>query len=87
MEEYEARSFVCTICGNSIHVVGIKPEGWPPDICGACWIDGETAECPHVHEDGSTAWVYTGTQYGGDDDRWHGEGRVYCELCGADGDA
>jgi hypothetical protein len=32
-------------------------------------------------------WVYTGTQYGGDDERWGGEGRVYCAYCGADGDA
>lgn len=28
----------------------------------------------------------TGTQYGGDDDRWHGEGRCLCIYCGADGD-
>jgi len=32
-------------------------------------------------------WVYTGTQYGGDDESYRGEGRCYCELCGADGDA
>jgi hypothetical protein len=32
-------------------------------------------------------WVYTGTAYGGDDERWHGEGRCYCSNCGADGDA
>jgi len=32
-------------------------------------------------------WNYTGTQYGGDDDRWNGEGRVLCVWCGADGDA
>jgi hypothetical protein len=31
-------------------------------------------------------WVYTGAAYGGDDDRWQGEGRCYCEFCGADGD-
>jgi hypothetical protein len=42
--------------------------------------DDEIEECEHV-------WVYTGTEYGGDDERWHGEGRCYCELCGADGDA
>lgn len=29
----------------------------------------------------------TGTQYGGNDDRWHGEGRCLCIYCGADGDA
>lgn len=32
-------------------------------------------------------WAYTGTAYGGDDTRWHGEGRCYCTKCGADGDA
>ena len=37
---------------------------------------------PKGHE-----WAYTGTQYGGDDNRWHGEGRCYCIHCGADGDA
>lgn len=29
----------------------------------------------------------TGTQYGGDDQRWNGEGRCLCIHCGADGDA
>ena len=32
-------------------------------------------------------WGYSGTQYGGDDERWHGEGRCLCVWCGADGDA
>ncbi len=32
-------------------------------------------------------WVYTGTQYGGDDESFRGEGRCYCSVCGADGDA
>ena len=31
-------------------------------------------------------WVYTGTAYGGDDESYSGEGRVYCSLCGEDGD-
>jgi hypothetical protein len=31
-------------------------------------------------------WGYSGTAYGGDDERWHGEGRCYCVHCGADGD-
>ena len=37
---------------------------------------------PNGHE-----WSFTGTAYGGDDDRWHGEGRCFCAHCGADGDA
>lgn len=42
---------------------------------------GQRGDCPgHV-------WVYTGSSYGGDDESYHGEGRCYCELCGADGDA
>lgn len=32
-------------------------------------------------------WVFTGTQYGGDDESYSGEGRCYCANCGADGDA
>lgn len=32
-------------------------------------------------------WVFTGSAYGGDEDSYHGEGRCYCSLCGADGDA
>lgn len=35
----------------------------------------------------SHEWAYTGTAYGGDDERFHGEGRCYCVRCGADGDA
>lgn len=45
----------------------------------ACSMD--EALCPR-HE-----FVCTGTQYGGDDERWHGEGRCLCIHCGADGDA
>jgi hypothetical protein len=37
---------------------------------------------PEGHE-----WVCSGTSYGGDDERWMGEGRCYCLHCGADGDA
>jgi hypothetical protein len=32
-------------------------------------------------------WSYTGTAYGGDDESYGGEGRVYCRHCGTDGDA
>ncbi len=33
------------------------------------------------------SWSCSGTAYGGDDERWHGEGRCLCAYCGADGDA
>jgi len=36
---------------------------------------------------GGHEWEYTGTQYGGDDPSYFGEGRCYCIHCGADGDA
>ena len=32
-------------------------------------------------------WAYTGSAYGGDDESYFGEGRCYCQNCGADGDA
>lgn len=32
-------------------------------------------------------WSHTGTAYGGEDASFHGEGRVYCFFCNADGDA
>lgn len=37
--------------------------------------------------EGGHARHITGAAYGGDDDSYHGEGRAYCCLCGADGDA
>ena len=58
---------------------GITPE-YPHDSLS----DEPETRCtnPAGHE-----WHYTGTAYGGDDERWCGEGRVYCVHCGADGDA
>ena len=44
-------------------------------------VDDDACTDPKGHR-----WVYTGTAYGGDDERWHGEGRCYCEHCGLDGD-
>lgn len=61
----------------------LPPE---PEITGV-WIDeaadfGDPNDSTCAHE-----WEYTGTAYGGDDPRWHGEGRCICRKCGADGDA
>lgn len=39
--------------------------------------------CAHTH---GHSWTFAGTAYGGEDDSYHGEGRSYCALCGADGD-
>lgn len=43
---------------------------------------GDNCSGPNGHE-----WAYTGTEYGGDDPSYRGEGRCYCIHCGADGDA
>ena len=43
------------------------------------WLD-EVGNCAHE-------WAYSGTAYGGDDERWFGDGRCYCAKCGADGDS
>lgn len=62
--------------------------------CGADEIDGRRVAIDESEFDPGQRrpcpghkFAYTGTQYGGDDDRFHGEGRAYCEHCGADGDA
>lgn len=48
--------------------------------------DYEPEEKPCIAE-GGHVFECTGTSYGGDDERWHGEGRCLCIHCGADGDA
>lgn len=58
----------------------------PMDDLDAMDFDGDyPARC--TNPDGGHEWAYTGTQYGGEDERWGGEGRCYCVHCGADGDA
>lgn len=60
--------------------------------------DGDAASPPAVADDdgsypppcsdpGGHKFEGTGTAYGGEDDRWGGEGRMLCIHCGADGDA
>lgn len=56
------------------------------------WARGEGEHCRSFDEflcerTRGHEWAFTGTAYGGDDERWHGEGRCYCKWCGADGDA
>lgn len=46
--------------------------------------DDSDPPCPNP---GGHEWYFTGAAYGGDDESYHGEGRVYCTHCGADGDA
>ena len=54
-----------------------EADKFAPDM-----VEEKPCSGPNGHE-----WVYTGTQYGGDDTSYGGEGRVYCAHCGADGDA
>lgn len=46
--------------------------------------DGPDDRCT---DPGGHKFECTGTAYGGEDPRWHGEGRSLCIHCGADGDA
>jgi len=60
-------------------VTGLEMETDPPEVYPE---DADECTSPHGHE-----FVCTGTAYGGDDERYMGEGRSYCMHCGADGDA
>jgi len=48
-------------------------------------VDDDDGEL-HCTNKGGHSYVLTGTAYGGDDESYFGEGRCYCEFCGADGD-
>jgi hypothetical protein len=52
-----------------------------------CTAADDLDDDDHCTNAGGHEWAYTGTQYGGDDESYHGEGRCYCVWCGADGDA
>jgi hypothetical protein len=68
-------SYFCDRC-MAYHAGACPPE---EDID----IDDDPDACT---DPGGHSWVYTGTAYGGDDPSYLGEGRCYCEHCGADGD-
>lgn len=55
------------------------------------WADDEPeyddSYPPPCTNPGGHEFECTGTAYGGDDERWFGEGRCLCIHCGADGDA
>ena len=50
------------------------------------WLDDLDDEPKCTNPEGHS-FVCSGTAYGGDDESYRGEGRCYCEWCGADGDA
>lgn len=54
-------------------------------VGGVLTIDDDDSDA--CSDPGGHSWVYTGTAYGGDDESYFGEGRCYCEFCGAGGDA
>lgn len=70
-------------------------QGAPPPRTEAQVRNERAAATPRLDDDGEPIcnnpagheWAYTGTAYGGDDESYHGEGRVYCVHCGTDGDA
>lgn len=72
----------------------LGPEEWC-DGCGCNPCDcannhlyaGGDDYPPPCTNPGGHDFQCTGTAYGGDDERWHGEGRCLCVYCGADGDA
>jgi hypothetical protein len=83
--EEELTWFPCPRCDAH----GCYLKNGVPTLCERCHgerveesaaIGSDNPFCAHE-------WSYTGTAYGGDDESYHGEGRCYCSLCGADGDA
>lgn len=91
------RFFECLACDGHGAVVDRSGEKPIAKLCERCCGNGELGAteddlasaseigsnnpfCPHD-------WSYTGSTYGGDEDSYHGEGRCYCSICGADGDA
>jgi hypothetical protein len=81
----EPTSFQCPKCGAISH----NPHDIEQRYCARChvFVDDEPEIEPIDVDNCAHEWAYTGTIYGGDDDRWHGEGRCFCIWCGADGDA
>lgn len=79
----------CPKCGSLYEETSEEQANAPGRECGACYLvrSEEDATGDRCTDPGGHRWAYTGTQYGGDDERWHGEGRCYCAHCGADGDA
>lgn len=79
-ESYKSGMYdiTCPRCGGRSTIpVDDNPGRYVLDEEGqqiCCNPDGHEFEC-------------TGTAYGGDDERWMGEGRCLCIWCGADGDA
>lgn len=79
----------CPKCGALYEESSEEQANAPGRECGTCYLarsdedpPGDRCTDPRGHK-----FECTGTAYGGDDERWHGEGRCLCVYCGADGDA
>lgn len=61
--------------------------------CPGCGYDGNLGRFTDEPDENACtnplghSFYRTGTAFGGDDERWGGEGRSFCRHCGADGDA
>lgn len=83
--------------GDELNAHPYSKQGWNRLCVVLCdWIENhrvvEPSLVPDDDPDACTnpkghEWAYTGTEYGGDDESYHGEGRCYCIHCGNDGDA
>lgn len=94
-----SRVIFLTIVGG----LPIRPVLAPGDWCEECggnpcecsaidpgasaYSSDDDSYPPPCTDPGGHEFSCTGTDYGGDDARWHGEGRCLCIHCGADGDA
>lgn len=90
------RFFDCNDCdgkGATIERINGRPSLKICESCNGAGEFGATEEDLANCDPGSDNpfcrhdWSCTGSAYGGDDDRWCGEGRMLCSKCGADGDA
>jgi len=96
-EAEQGAYFPCQKCDGHGALVVLKNERREAVLCDRCdgtgtlWASNEDIfEAEAIGSNNPTCvhdFVCTGTAYGGDDDRFLGEGRSYCTLCGADGDA
>lgn len=57
------------------------------EALGLAPVMHEPEDVPSEQDLCAHEWAHTGTEYGGDDESYHGEGRCYCVKCGLDGDA
>jgi hypothetical protein len=65
---------------------GCSAEAYAAEVTTGILADPRGDDDPGCTNPGGHSFVSSGTEYGGDDESYFGEGRCYCEFCGADGD-